>query len=290
MPHSSAHVGHRHLPAAMMQQPAHPMRQQLQPVHMQPYMSADNLANQLAVQCQVAAGRSRMQHVLSPVSSGMGAAAVMPSAVPAAVSTAAYPPPGLQALQQVQASQPGLLQQHAHMLPQISSSAQGMGAPMAAACAGLSQASMQLVQLMPASGMQGMVPAKLNVLQDDGLAGPPACGYQPAQHIKNPLLLQNQVLPPNGYHNLPGMTSVGDLEVRHRAADAWAVQACFTCSRVRYAYLWCNLFSSMLTLTLQQHLCEPMCCIGAMNPCVIFWAAHTVFCMHSAVVLTLLPP
>lgn len=211
-----------------MQQAVYPMRQQMQPVamrRMQPYSdaAADSLADQLGAQCNIAPGYG---HILGPTSGGMAASAGLRAPVQghrslngspgasAAVSTAAYPPPGLQV---VHASQPGLTQQQHAMMAPINSSSQGLAA-VAAACAGFSPAGpagIQVGQLMPQQlaqtvpGLQGMGPAGFS----DRLAAAPACGYLATQQTRSPLLLQD----PSGLMTQPGLNGFNTTQVGRSA-------------------------------------------------------------------------
>jgi hypothetical protein len=208
-----------------MQLAVYPVRQQMQPVamsRMQPYpdTAADSLADQLGAQRSIAPGYG---HILGPASGGVAASGSFRAPVQehrtqngspvasAAASAAAYPPPGLQL---VYVSQPGLIQQHHAMIAPMSSSSQGLLA-VAAACAGLSPAGLQVGQLMQQQqlaqtvpGLQGMGPAGFS----DRLAGAPVCGYLPAQQVQSRLLLQDHsALMPGAQ---PGLNGFHTTQVR----------------------------------------------------------------------------
>lgn len=194
MPHSSAFVGHQGMQPTMMQPGPCPPRQQLQAVHMQQtYANTDSLADHLVTHCHIAAAPGRA-HMLGPASGGMRAAG---PGLPVAVSTAAYPPPGLTVLH---CSQPGLLQPRSSMVqPPMSSTPQGS----VVICGALSPSALPaMAQLMPAArGVQGMMPA---AGVSHGLAPPSACPYMQIPS-PGPYLAGQAMQAPSGYMQYPGM-------------------------------------------------------------------------------------
>lgn len=180
MPHSSAFVGHHQgmqQPTMMQPGPCRPRHQQLQAGHMQQtYTNADSLADHLATHCHIAAAPGH-GHMLGPASGGMGAAG---PGLPVAVSTAAYPPPGLT-----------VLQGSVVIRGPLSPSALGPSALPAVA------------QLMPAArGVQGMMPA---AGVSDRLAPPSACPYMQQIPSSGPYLAGQAMQAPSGYMQYPGM-------------------------------------------------------------------------------------
>lgn len=223
MPHSSAFVGHQGMQPPIMMQPGPcPPRQQLQAVHMQQqtYTGADSLADHLATQCHIAAAPGRGGHMLGRSSGGM---AVAGPGLPVAVSTAAFPPPGLTMLQ---SSQPGLLQPHSSsMLQQPMSSTPQGGVVICGALSPSMLPAMAQLQLMPAArqGVQGMMMPAAAV--SDRLA-PSACIPYMQMPSPGPYLAGQgmHMQAPSGYMQHPGMPGCPVPQVRLPARSAAACQ------------------------------------------------------------------